>query len=154
MSIDPRNLDVQVGSILYRTEYLKVDWYPLEILGFYEQGNQYLVYSYDENACNAKLYCNSVDATDGFVPALPFYSTRLEAFQEVINWMLEHGGSMTIQILPDRCIVSVNTSFDSTGVIEYTSPAPKVIIGNSDIALAGCQAFINAYKELEHSGSV
>jgi hypothetical protein len=43
---DTREIDVEVGSILYHTEHLHVDWYPHEIIGFYEEGYPLMVYSF------------------------------------------------------------------------------------------------------------
>jgi hypothetical protein len=143
---DTREIDVEVGSILYHTEHLHVNWYPHEIIGFYEEGYPLMVYSFDKHACNAIMYANGVDEKGGNARSLPDYSTDLRDFQQVIDWTRRHGGFISIWIKPDACIVSVQKSEEDIAV-EYKAHASGITLDDSDIALAACQAFVVAYKQ-------
>jgi hypothetical protein len=143
-----RELDVQVASILYHIEHLHPSWYRYEVLAFYEEGNPLIRYSYDEDACNAKMHANGVNSDDGTADSLPYYSSDPTAFKEVIDYVRKHGGQIAIGIFPLCSVVSVRKATDtviSDVPDDYVAPASSAYLDESDIALAGCTAFVAVY---------
>ena len=82
-----RELDVLVAekALGMRVERIRTNWYHHEILCFFEPGCDLMVYSYDENACNAMMYRNGVDESAGVAAPLPYYSGEIEAAWEIVD---------------------------------------------------------------------
>lgn len=81
-----RELDIAIAERVLgmRVERVTPSWYGREVILFYHPDDPLIVYSYDTNACNAMMYRNGVDNTNGIAPPLPNYSQELElAWSEV-----------------------------------------------------------------------
>lgn len=61
--------------------------YKADVLLFFAVGHPHVVYSYDDNSCNAMMYRNGVDDTDGTAPSLPSYCNELNEAWEIVAHM-------------------------------------------------------------------
>lgn len=59
----------------YRVIVIEPEWYRLPVKCFYEDGCSLIQYTYDANACNAMMYRNGKDDSDGTAPPLPHYTS-------------------------------------------------------------------------------
>ena len=82
---DNRQLDIMIAEHVlgYVTRRIKPSWYKYEVILFFEKDHPLVIYSFDENSCNAMMYANGVDEKDGTAQALPFYSTEIQDAWEV-----------------------------------------------------------------------
>lgn len=118
--ITDRELDILVAEKVLgmRIERIQTKWYNHDILCFYEPSCDLMVYSYDENACNAMMYRNGVDERDGVAQPLPHYSLEMETAWEVVEaiskpdagedhgWQVvlsyQHGRRPWVRLVKDR----------------------------------------------------
>lgn len=78
----------------YEVRRVKPSWYPHEVLTFFWRDSKLplMAYSYDQNACNASMYANGVDASDGYAQPLPSWSEDSDGMVwEVVDTMIERG---------------------------------------------------------------
>src|SRR5713226_5622656 len=85
-----RELDALVAEKVLgmHVERLRPAWYhggQTEVLCFYRPLSPLMVYSLDADACNAMMFRNGVDESDGFAPPLPFYSDNIAAAWTVVE---------------------------------------------------------------------
>lgn len=70
------------------------EWYGREVTLFYWPNDPLIAYSWDENACNAMMYRNGKDDSNGTAPSLPFYDSDLDQAWEVVLTLRERGGDV------------------------------------------------------------
>jgi hypothetical protein len=76
----------------FHVERVTPDWYRgREVLLFFSPGETLVSYSADANACNAMMYCNGRDASDGTAPPLPAFSTDMAAAWRVVEKLATDG---------------------------------------------------------------
>ena len=78
--MDDRQIDCLVMEKVfgYRVVEKKLDWYRVPVFFFYASNSDVPEYTYDSNACNAMIYRNGRDDSDGTVPPLPFFMCDAE----------------------------------------------------------------------------
>lgn len=106
LGLTGRTLDCIVAEEVLGLEarWVKPDWYQFEVVCFYQSGFPLMVYSYDENACNACMHRNGVDDSDGTAQSLPHYSGEDSngVEWEVVSAMSErHGCAFKITTLQE-----------------------------------------------------
>ncbi len=87
-----RQLDILIAEKVlgFEVRRIKTLWYKYDIVLFFAKGHPHVVYSYDENSCNAIMFANGIDESDGVAQALPHYSTEIQAAWEVCDRMKDH----------------------------------------------------------------
>jgi hypothetical protein len=98
-----RELDALVAEKVmgWRVERLRPEWYGgTEVLLFYEPGHALASYSYDERSCNACMYRNGADRTDGIAPPLPYFSCEIADAWAVVEKMRADGFVYEITDVP------------------------------------------------------
>ena len=76
----------------FRVETVTPSWYGnREVWLFTRPGSTRVDYSWDASSCNACMYRNGVDDTDGTADPLPGYSDNIEAAWEIVDEMIERG---------------------------------------------------------------
>lgn len=63
----------------WRVERITPEWYGTEVVLFYETDYPLISYSSDARSCNACMYRNGKDDTDGIAPPLPSFSDDIAA---------------------------------------------------------------------------
>lgn len=76
---------------------IQPDWYALPVDLFFAPESVWVIYSYDENGCNALMFRNGNDASDGYARPLPAYSEDIEYTLEVVEKMQEQGWSFSLE---------------------------------------------------------
>lgn len=73
--LEGRDLDIAIAvEVLgYKKRVLEPDWYDLPVTCFFDP-HGIIEYSYDDRACNAMMYRNGEDESEGFADPLPSYS--------------------------------------------------------------------------------
>jgi hypothetical protein len=102
LSEDEINLLVQEHIFNMIIIELHLDWYPVPVKCFYYKDSPYVQYSWDKKACNAMIFRNGIDDSDGIAKSIPFYSNEIEA-----AWMI-------IEKLRDQFCFNVRTIHDKT----------------------------------------
>lgn len=91
-----RQFDKTIAESVFgwQVEVVKPEWYPYDVYLFRDPISGNLLYSLDENACNAMMYRNGVDATDGTLPPLPHFSVceELEVIEMIHRAMISSAG--------------------------------------------------------------
>ena len=86
LALDSRELDALVATEIMGLEKqtIQPDWYPHPVDLFIHPKNGLIVYSYDENACNAMMHRNGKDDSDGTAQPLPSFSCDVESLDEIL----------------------------------------------------------------------
>lgn len=133
-----RELDALIAERVmgYTRETRKVDWYPVEISVFYKDPS-WLEYSYDERSCNAMMFRNGVDASDGHAAVLPYYSASIESAWSVVEKMAGDWPDFTLRhIEEDQPEDGWYARFRSTQRPGYGQTAPEAICRAALIVVA------------------
>lgn len=88
------NLAVAEKVLGYRVVKAKPAWYPFEVWCFYAPGDtteEWMAYSWDQNACNAMMFRNGKDDKAGTAPPLPGYVFDISAAWNVVAEIRERG---------------------------------------------------------------
>ena len=94
----PRSEDARLNFAIaqevfgMRVEAIEPEWYRQTVWLFFKEGFPNVVYSYDNNACNAMMYRNGKDISGGTAPPLPFWSSEFGGAWEVIAELKQRGG--------------------------------------------------------------
>lgn len=83
-----RNLAIEVAKHVfgYRMETVQPSWYRLPVHCFYVPSDpNWMVYSYDENACNAMMFRDGKSEKSGYARPLPFWDIQLSDAWEVVH---------------------------------------------------------------------
>lgn len=150
MEYHPESIDVQVGSIIYTPKELRLIGYPLKVIGFYEEDNPLMIYSWDKGSCNAMMFRNGENDKDGIAQPLPRYSTSLEAFEEVVSWLRKQAGYLQFTLDFSINLQGVKATLVKSVLADWYEAEvawPDVLLDNSPVALAGCLVFIKAFGE-------
>ena len=96
-----REMDCLVAEKVmgWRVERVRPSWYPVEVLCFYEEWSRNISYTYDERSCNAMLYRNGVDDSNGTAPPLPQFSEDIAATWTVVERLQEQGWHLSLEHL-------------------------------------------------------
>jgi hypothetical protein len=89
-------MDCGVAEIVMgmRVERVFPPWYhdgAIEVSCFYEPNNPLMIYSWDKNACNARMCRNGQNECDGTAESLPFYTADPAAMMDVLERMAQLG---------------------------------------------------------------
>lgn len=144
IDLDNRQIDVLVAEKVLgmRLVRVKPDWYRgVEVLLFFH-GLDWIEYSYDDNYCNATMYRNGRDATDGYASPLPSYSDDMgEAWSNIVPAVLERFTRVELHQRKEGCVCRIES--DSGPVTEgYVTTAE-----DPNPARAICLAALKAFKE-------
>jgi hypothetical protein len=94
----------------------------------------HILYTWDENSCNAMMYANGVDDSDGVAKPLPFFYEELGACRDVIEKIVASEGLLAID----------------KGEASIILPDGLVWVGKSeDVAEAICLAFVKAFPVID-----
>lgn len=86
LNLESREIDSLVATEIMglTKKTIQPDWYPHPVDLFFHPDGGFVVYSYDENACNAMMHRNGKDDSDGTAPPLPSFSTDVEYLGELL----------------------------------------------------------------------
>lgn len=132
--VDPRELDPLIAEKVLgmHVERIKPDWYPLEVMCFYREGSPLIVWSFDAASCNAMMFRNGVDASDGTAEPLPQFSDDIADAWRVVEYMQELGWVMNLDCASLSKQRPFNARFfrdDESGLraMDYAESAPLAI---------------------------
>jgi hypothetical protein len=84
-----RKLDREVAQFVLglTLREIKVDWYPLPITLFIRElnGEEFIEYTFDKNACNAMVFKDNQGEPGGYVEPLPFFSSDIEQAWKIVE---------------------------------------------------------------------
>lgn len=91
-TLTTRQIDLLIAEQVlgYEVRKIKPSWYPHEVTLFFVRGHPHVVYSYDENSCNAIMYANGVNDEDGVARSLPHYSSDIQEAWEICERMKDN----------------------------------------------------------------
>lgn len=75
-------------------------YYPTPVLGLFESKNMSIVYSFDVDACNARMYRNGKDDRDGYAQLLPFFSNPDD--EKFENMVIDEGENPAIYTVSEK----------------------------------------------------
>jgi hypothetical protein len=98
-ALEGRDLDIAVARYVIgmHVERITPAWYGREVTLFFRPGNPLVEYSYDEHSCNAMMFRNGVDPSDGTARPLPLYSEEMDDAWSLRHWLAERGVWLTLQ---------------------------------------------------------
>ena len=98
-----REIDKKIAEKVFGLEVrrIKPDWYRYEVLCFYEPGYPLMVYSFDQNGCNARMYRNGIDERDGIASTLPFWSQDIADAWEVVEHFKKQDYMVSVNVGPE-----------------------------------------------------
>lgn len=132
-------LDVAAARRLYHVEKLHPAWCDWDVLGFFQVGWPHMIYSWDDHACEAIMYANGIDGTDGAAKPLPFFSTDMGACWEVIREIHERGGTL------------ITSSSAKLAMASITPPEGEGVVANTEtLTEAICTAFVALYPPIDN----
>jgi hypothetical protein len=137
----------------YQVEVVKPEWYKFEVYLFKDVERDCYLYSLDENACNAMMYRNGVDARDGTLPPLPFYSiadsTDFTYLHEPM--LIQHSARIHYYCNPRGGKVVYGAE-----IIRTPKPLPKICYGeeSEDMAEALCLSIKRFFEIIEWESAV
>jgi hypothetical protein len=124
-----RQIDIDIASTIfgYTTRVIQPTWYRHEVMLFYRVGDDMPEYSYDENACNAIIYRNGRDDSDGVARPLPFYSNEYEDMRTVLMEMQarDYNAAMSLTGKQWGCHFAVPDG--RLGPVEFGEELPQAV---------------------------
>ncbi|HKX33530.1 MAG TPA: hypothetical protein VJ302_37980 [Blastocatellia bacterium] len=80
----------------YQIHRIRPSWYLYEVVLAINKQTGLIDYSYDENNCNARVYRNGIDESEGIAESIPRYSlddrNRPAEFLHIVDRMREQNG--------------------------------------------------------------
>lgn len=123
-AIEQLNLFIAEHVIGLRVVVVQPSWYDRPVFTFFETGYPLMVYAWDTNACNAQMFRNGVDASDGHTECLPnWVGEETEGYEwAIVSAMIERGYVCEVRSFK----TSLPLAFTPADILTSETPIPRV----------------------------